>query len=61
MFEPIGMNADLLPGEEILLDLPLAHLEELQIVTWNGGIEIWLPYPADMVVFDKEGNELFQL
>ena len=61
MFEPVAMHVDLLPGEEIYLELPLTDLRSLEVITWDGGISFWLPYPSDQVVFDGAGNELFRM
>ena len=61
MFEPIGTNVDLSPGEDIYLDLPLADLIALEICVWDGGVDLVLPNPSDQVVHDERGNVIARL
>ncbi|TAL42231.1 MAG: hypothetical protein EPN91_08950 [Salinibacterium sp.] len=58
VFEPIGWDISLEVGEEIFVDLPLSDLSSLEIVVWETGLSVWLPYTGDQFVLDKDGREI---
>jgi len=60
-FEPIGNDFELELGETIYLDVPLADLGALEVVVWDTGIAIWLPYPGEHIVRDGDGHEITRL
>lgn len=60
-FEPLAQGFQLSPGEELVLDLPVADLKDLELVIWEKGLDVWLPYPGDHIVYDKDGTEIGRL
>ncbi|WP_117215643.1 hypothetical protein [Allorhizocola rhizosphaerae] len=60
-FEPVGTTFALAPEDFIYLELPIGALPEVEVVVWQNGIGVWVPYPGDYVILDSNGNELDRL
>jgi hypothetical protein len=60
-FEPVGTTFALAPDDSVYLELPIGALPEVEVVVWQNGIGVWVPYPGEYVIFDSDGNELDRL
>ena len=61
VFEPLGQEFPMKPTEDLVLDVPVEDLRELVLVTFDGGLSVWLPYPGDHIVRDTAGAEIARL
>jgi hypothetical protein len=59
MFEPSGMTYDVAPGEHMFADVAEPVTNDIQIISWTGGISIWAP--GSVVTPDSDGAELHRL
>jgi hypothetical protein len=60
-FEPVGTTFSLTDGEYVYLRAPIDVIGSIEMVVWPNGIGVWVPYPGDYAILDREGNELDRL
>ncbi|MDI6098422.1 hypothetical protein QLQ12_07380 [Actinoplanes sp. NEAU-A12] len=59
MFEPLGMDYDLGPGEWMYAEVQAMEAAEMEIIQWEGGMSI-LP-PGTVRTFNAAGEFLHEL
>lgn len=57
-FEPIGTTFQLSDGDCVYLRLPVSAVPEVEVVSWPSGIGVWVPYPGDYTILDRDKAEI---
>lgn len=60
-FEPIGTTFSLTDGDYIFLRLPTSVVPSIEIVAWPNGVGVWLPYPGNYAILDRNRIEIDKL
>lgn len=60
-FEPVGTTFSLSDGDYVYLRGSLDQLASIEIVVWADGIGVWVPYPGEYSILDRERVEIDQL
>ena len=60
-FEPVGTTFSLSDGDYVFLRSPLRAVAAIEIVVWSNGIGVWVPYPGDYVILNRDKVEIDRL
>lgn len=60
-FEPVGTTFALDDEDFVFLRVPVDAVASIEVVVWPNGVGVWVPYPGDYVILDREGRELDRL
>jgi hypothetical protein len=60
-FEPVGTTFSLSDGDCVFLRSPLEAVASIEVVVWPNGIGVWVPYPGDYVILNRDKIEIDRL
>jgi len=61
VFEPLGDSFAIEPGRDIYLDLPIADVSLLEVLVFENGVSVTLPFSGDTFVLDHKAELLQHL